>query len=97
MKAHPILWRFRRGHEFSDRGHELADRVVVAGDLAFELVELAGQLFVRQHQLPQLDERAHHEHADLDRSRRVEQTGGHVRTVLGEGVGQVAATTTSDV
>jgi len=74
-------------HQLADGGDQLLDRFVVTADLAFELIELGGQILVRQHQLPQFHERPNDEHADLHRSRRIEQASGHKGAVLGDGQG----------
>ena len=96
MKSHRLCGRVGRCHELPNRRDELPDRVVMSGEFAFELVELACQLLVAEDQLPQLDERSHHEHADLNRSRRVQQAGRHERAVLGEGVGTVSPAAVPD-
>ena len=58
MKSHLPCGRIRGCHELPNRLDELPDRVVMPGELAFQLVKLASQLLVSQHQLPQLDERS---------------------------------------
>ena len=51
MKSHRLCGLVGRSHELPNRRDELPDRVVMPGEFAFELVELASQLFVCQHGL----------------------------------------------
>ncbi len=44
MKSHRLCGRVGRCHELPNRRDELPDRVVMSGEFAFELVELASQL-----------------------------------------------------
>ena len=62
-------------------------------DACLELIETAGELLVRDQELPQLHEGAHDIDAHLDGAGAVEHGGGHDGAVLGESVGKIASTT----
>ena len=90
MKADAGFWRcWWWGHELPDGLEHDGKLLVVLAQLAFELVELASQVFVGGHELAQPHEGAHDGNVNLDGAVAVEDAGEHGNTLLGEGVRQV--------
>ena len=57
MKTNAPFCRFgRRNHELPDGLENDSELLVVLAELAFEIVEFAGQVFVRGHDFAQPDE-----------------------------------------
>ena len=74
-EADAPMFQGRGVHELADRGEHRGDGLVVVPVFAFKLIELLGKRFVRRQQFAQPDERAHHMHAHLNRSRAVQDIG----------------------
>ncbi len=62
---------------------------VVVTQLPLQLVQLAGEVFVRRQDFTQPDERPHDGDVDLDGPVTVKDAGQHRNALFGEGVGQV--------
>ena len=80
------------GDELSDRVEDDLELLVVFGVFAFQRFDLLGEQAVGIHQAAELDEGAHDGDVHLHGAGGAEDAGEHGHALLGEGVGEGAAT-----